>query len=228
MTRGQITDDERAPGPTVSDPPSGDISDAALRKILILVGATLVLVVVAAVTVGVVLWAIPDEPEAPLGTVDIGFLQDMIDHHEQALIIADTYLDNNPSGNARSYASEVVIFQTMELAKMEAWLAGAGLGRGSPDRTAMAWMGMGTSVDEMPGMQTAERIAELTAARGPTADRLFFEIMGDHHVGGAHMADAAAAGADRRTVREFAEKMAYNQKIEAVEYRQAIERLGLA
>ena len=224
MTRLQIPDDERV---ATEDASSGDISDAAIRKLLIIVGATLVVAVLAAVMVAGVLWAIPDEPEAPLGTVDIGFLQDMIDHHEQALTIANIYLDNNPTGSARSYANEVVIFQTMEIARMEEWLAEAGLGRGAPDRTAMAWMGMGTSVDEMPGMQTPERIAELSAARGSTADRLFFEIMGDHHVGGAHMADAAAVGADRAAVRKFAEKMAYNQKIEGVEYRQAIDRLGL-
>jgi len=82
-------------------------------------------------------------------------------------------------------------------------------------------------VAEMPGMQTPERIAELAAASGPDADRLFFEIMSEHHLGGAHMADFAAAYANNGDIREFAKKMAYNQRIEVVEYDLAVKRLGL-
>ena len=40
------------------------------------------------------------------------------------------------------------------------------------------------------------------------------------------MADAAATGANRSKIREFATAMSRNQRIEVVEYDQAIERLG--
>jgi uncharacterized protein (DUF305 family) len=93
---------------------------------------------------------------------------------------------------------------------------------------AMAWMGGGVAVGSMPGMQTAARIGELATASGADADRLFFELMSDHHLGGVHMAQYAAENAQRAEIREFAGKMAYNQQIEVVEYSQAVERLGLA
>jgi hypothetical protein len=45
--------------------------------------------------------------------------------------------------------------------------------------------------------------------------------------GGACTGDAAAAGARRSDIGAFAEKMSYNQRIEVIEYDQAVERLGL-
>ena len=63
---------------------------------------------------------------------------------------------------------------------------------------------------------------------GTDADRLFFEIMTDHHLGGVHMADHAAANGARQEIIDFAESVSRNQRIEVVEYARAMERLGLA
>jgi uncharacterized protein (DUF305 family) len=53
-------------------------------------------------------------------------------------------------------------------------------------------------------------------------------MMTDHHLGGVHMADAAAANGAREEIIEFAEAVSRNQRIEVVEYQRAMERLGLA
>jgi len=203
------------------------ISDAAMRRILLGMGVVFAVAVLAVLFGAAARWATTDDTVEPFGNADIGFLQDMIDHHQQALLISNTYLDNNPDGDAAAYAREVIMFQEFEIARMDDWLEQAGVSRGTPDRAAMAWMGMPTDVASMPGMQDSATIGELADATGAAADRLFFEIMSDHHIGGAHMADAAAASAKRSDIRTFAEKMAYNQRIETVEYSQAVERLGL-
>ena len=52
--------------------------------------------------------------------------------------------------------------------------------------------------------------------------------MTDHHFGGVHMGDHAAANGAREEITEFAESVARNQRIEVVEYQRAMERLGLA
>ena len=203
------------------------ISDAVTRRILVGVAAVMGAAVVAVLFAAAARWATADDRVEPFGNADIGFLQDMIDHHQQALLISNTYLAANPDGDAAPYAREVILFQERDIARMDAWLADAGMTRGTPDRQAMAWMGMPTAVAHMPGMQDPARIEALAAATGADADRLFFEIMSEHHLGGAHMAEAAASGARRSEIREFAEKMSYNQRIEIVEYDQAVERLGL-
>ncbi|MET0909405.1 MAG: DUF305 domain-containing protein [Ilumatobacteraceae bacterium] len=165
--------------------------------------------------------------EAEFGPVEIGFLQDMIDHHEQALLISNTYLENNPDGDAASYARDVVLFQTRDIGRMEQWLDEGGSRRGDPGREAMTWMGMSTPVGEMDGMATPEQIDALAAARGAEADALFFDLMSTHHLGGVHMADSAAANTNVDWLATFAEAVSYGQQIEVVEYDQARERFGL-
>ena len=56
---------------------------------------------------------------------------------------------------------------------------------------------------------------------------LFFVLMTDHHFGGVHMADHAAANGQRPDIVDFAAAVSRNQRVEVVEYDMAMERLGL-
>lgn len=219
-------DDADADAPAAVDE---TMSDEAAQRVLRLVLIVLVTAIVTGLFAGAAIWALgaDDDPPAPMNAVDVGFLQDMLDHHDQALEISNRYLDNQPQGDAAPYAREVIMFQTRDIGWMEDWLAEEGYSRGTPDRTAMAWMGEPTPVAEMTGMQTPERLQELSDARGAEADRLFFEIMSDHHAGGVHMADHAAANGAREEITAFAASVSRNQRLEVVEYQRAMERLGL-
>lgn len=219
--------------PADADEPAADaeqtVSDETTQRVLVGVLIGLGVVVAIAVFAIAALWALrgDDEGPAPMNAVDIGFLQDMLDHHDQALLISETYLAGNPDGDAAPYAREVIMFQEREIGWMEDWLAEEGQARGEPDRDAMAWMGTPVPVADMPGMQSEESLAELAAARGAAADLAFFEMMSEHHLGGVHMADHAAANGSREDIVDFAESVSRNQRIEVVEYQQAMERLGL-
>ncbi len=217
-----------------SQPPSDGpvdqtISDETTQKLLKGVIIVMAAIVVIGLFAGAAIWALDgdNEPAAPMNTVDVGFLQDMLDHHEQALVISNIYIDNNPDGDAVPYAEEVIMFQTRDMGWMNDWLAEEGYAPGEPDRMAMQWMNEPVPVAEMPGMATPERLAELANASGADADRLFFEIMTEHHLGGVHMADHAAANGARAEITDFAESVARNQRIEVVEYEGAMRRLGL-
>lgn len=206
------------------------LSDESVQRLLRLVVIVLVTAVVAGLFAAAAIWALgaDDEPPTPMNAVDIGFLQDMLDHHDQALLISNLYLDDNADGDAAPYAREVIMFQERDIGWMEDWLAEDGYTRGDADRVAMVWMDEPTPVAEMRGMQTPQRLQELADASGTEADRLFFEIMTDHHLGGVHMADHAAANGAREEITEFAESVSRNQRIEVIEYDLAVERLGLA
>jgi uncharacterized protein (DUF305 family) len=223
--------DDSDPG-LVDDQRSADesLSDESAQRLLRLVLIVLVTAVVTGLFAAAAIWALgaDDEPPAPMNAVDVGFLQDMLDHHDQALLISNLYLEDNADGDAAPYAREVIMFQTRDIGWMEEWLADDGYARGEPGRTAMEWMDEPTSVAEMRGMQTPERLQELAAAEGTDADLLFFDMMTDHHLGGVHMADHAAANGARDEIIEFAESVSRNQRIEVVEYQRAMERLGLA
>ncbi len=217
--------DEEAP----VDDTEQSVSDEAMNKLLKGVVIGIAVAVIIGVFAGAAIWALQgdDAPPPPMNAVDVGFLQDMIDHHEQALVISNLYLDGQPDGPAAPYANEVILFQERDLGWMRDWLDEEGYAPGNPDRTAMAWMDEPVPVAEMPGMQTQERLDELANATGAEADRLFFEIMTEHHLGGVHMAEHAAANGARPEIIDFATAVARNQRIEVVEYEGAMRRLGL-
>jgi uncharacterized protein (DUF305 family) len=160
-------------------------------------------------------------------SLDVGFYQDMISHHEQALQMAAVQLASGSDPTVKSFAREILQFQSYEIGLMRQQLADWGVDpRERPD-TAMGWMGEAVPVDEMPGLATEEQMDALRASEGSETDALFLELMAAHHLGGVAMADHAANHAGQDDVRELAATMARNQAIEVNEFRELAERLGL-
>ena len=219
--------DDRAPagdGPTAE----GDLSDATLARLLRWVLIGLGVAAVVGVGVGVAVTVLDrEDPPPPMSATDVGFLQDMLDHHDQAVLISEIYLEERPDAGVAPYAREVILYQDREIAWMEAWLAEEGYERGAPDREAMTWMGMGMPVAEMDGMQSAEALQRLDDATGEDADLLFFAMMTDHHQGGIAMAEHEVMAGTDPEITDFAESVARNQRIEIAEYVAAAERLEL-
>jgi len=165
-----------------------------------------------------------DRPNA----VDVGFSQDMIDHHDQAVSMALALLGKDDIDvSVRTAATEVLIFQRWETGIMDTYLAGWNEPRGDLDRSAMNWMGMVSAVGSMPGMQSEAKMDELRAAQGRQAEQLFLSMMREHHLGGVHMGQYAAEHASDGDVRELAARMARYQQVEANEYTALLQRLGL-
>ncbi len=216
-------------GLDAGDDAGGGVSDATVERFYRIVLIALAVAVLAAAFGVAGVWALgADDPESqPMNEVDVGFLRDMLDHHEQALLISNIYLDERPDSGVAPYAREVLLYQEREIGWMQDWLAEEGYSVGEPDRTAMQWMDEAVPVAEMPGMQSQQRLDELDAATGEDADRLFFQMMADHHLGAIHMGDHAKLNGARQEIIDFATNVSKNQKIEIAEYRAAYERLGL-
>jgi uncharacterized protein (DUF305 family) len=157
--------------------------------------------------------------------VDIGFLQDMTNHHEQAVQMASIAVIEARDPVVREFAKEVLITQQRELGLMEAWLRERGEERLGSDREGMAWMDMAMPVGQMPGMATQEQIDGLRAAEGTDVDLTFLTLMREHHRGGLHMAEDAAARASDADIAELARVIARNQTAEIPEYTAVLERL---
>src|SRR5262249_14346546 len=145
-----------------------------------------------------------DQPNA----VDVGFLQDMIDHHDQAVTMSMAVIGRPSDPTTQSFAREVVIYQRREIGVMDTLLPDWGDGRGNVGRTAMSWMGMPSPVGAMRGMQSADGIAQLGTLTAKDLDKAWFTMMRDHHLGGVHMATYAAQHAHTKKVRELAARIA--------------------
>lgn len=166
-----------------------------------------------------------DRPPAA-DSADVGFLQDMITHHDQALGVATLTVAYGDDPTVRSYAMEVLTFQSYEIGVMTQTLAGWELSRDDRSDEAMAWMDMGVPVEQMPGLLSEEDLDRVGAARGAEIDSLFLELMAEHHRGGLHMAQEAARRVDDDEVAELAARMERNQAGEINEYRALAGRNG--
>jgi uncharacterized protein (DUF305 family) len=159
-----------------------------------------------------------DQPPAA-DSADVGFLQDMATHHEQAIGIALLELAYGEDPTVRSFASDVLTSQSYEVGVMTQMLRTWDHTRSDRSDEAMAWMDMPVAVDQMPGLLTPEQMDEISASRGADLDALFLDRMAEHHRGGIHMAQGAADLADDPDVRDLAERMVRNQSSEINEYR---------
>jgi uncharacterized protein (DUF305 family) len=160
------------------------------------------------------------------GSIEVGFYQDMLTHHEQALGIARLTIADGENPTVRSYATDVLIFQGYEIGLMTAALDDWGFGPEDRSELAMEWMDMGVPLEQMPGLLTDEQMDEIRDGEGADLDALFLEYMAYHHRGGVHMAEYVALNADRDSVRDLAARMAVNQATEINEYRAVADRYG--
>lgn len=161
------------------------------------------------------------------GSVEVGFLQDMLGHHQQAIEMSNLELQGPPVEAIRPFATEILYQQGYEIGVMERTLRAWGHQPSAAGGGAMGWMGREVAVDEMPGMASEVEMAALAAADPPVRSALFVRLMQDHHRGGVHMAEAAAAMARDPFVRDLAGRMARNQRIEIAELDAALLRAGL-
>ncbi len=157
--------------------------------------------------------AIPDP-----NSTDIGFLQDMRAHHEQAQQMAMIYLNaDDADPQLRTVARSILIGQGIDIGRMVELLNGFGAAQLNETDTAMVWMGEPTALDRMPGMATEADIDQLVEANGAEADRIFATLMIAHHEGGIHMADYAVDHANVGAVRALAQQMLDGQQSEVDE-----------
>ena len=175
--------------------------------------------VATALIAGMIGWLVHDTVSEPgAGDIDVGFLQDMRVHHEQAFEIAMTYLDRpDTDPGLRVVARTIVFGQSIEIGRMIELLRSFDAPEAGEDDTAMEWMGMDTSIDTMPGLATETQLEELASASGNTADRLFVDLMTAHHEAGIDMAGFATENASDDDVQAFADSMAKGQRDDIVE-----------
>ena len=98
------------------------------------------LVIAALVLGGAIGWRITkstDAPERPgQGSVDVGFFQDMVTHHNQAVAMGFSYLEHGTDPLLRQIAGEIVGYQASEIGVMNDHLAQWGQ-QGTEGSTAM-------------------------------------------------------------------------------------------
>lgn len=159
--------------------------------------------------------------------VDVGFMQDMRIHHEQAVTMSVIYNGVAPKGNPllSSIAREIVIDQSTEAGRMVQLLRMFHASETNETETAMSWMGMPMPLSKMTGMASDAEMQDLYQARGVEAQRIFATLMIAHHEGGVHMAEYVVTHGRNPEVVGIARGIIASQNGEIRELRGALAKL---
>jgi uncharacterized protein (DUF305 family) len=140
--------------------------------------------------------------DGKLSGQDAMFLQMMIPHHQQAVVISDYALTNSSNADVLKLANQVKAAQQPEITQMEKWLNDSGLGTDP-----------GHSMDGMGGMLTQDQLSMLAKSKGAAFDRLFLSGMIDHHKGAVAMV-SMISNSNNSQIKEFGNQIRISQSAE--------------
>jgi len=145
----------------------------------------------------------PAQPADPHNQADITFARQMTVHHRSAIMMADLAATRASGSEVKALATQIKAAQAPEIKQMTGWLAAWAPDtdmNGMPNSTAASMGGMGSmgagttgAPSAMPGMMSDAEMGQLTAASGPTFDKLFLQMMITHHEGALTMAETETA-----------------------------------
>jgi uncharacterized protein (DUF305 family) len=157
-------------------------------------------------------------------SAEVGFARDMIVHHANAVDMATILRDRTDDDAMRLFALDVMLTQQGQIGQMQGWLQVWELPI-APSLPQMAWMGMPVE-GQMPGMATAEQLAQLDELEGVEADVLFLNLMIPHHQAGVDMARAVLQRTERPEVRALAQAIVTAQETEIAIMREMLQGKG--
>ncbi|MBB4659180.1 DUF305 domain-containing protein [Parvularcula dongshanensis] len=129
--------------------------------------------------------------DARYSPADVAYLQAMIPHHYQAVVMARMAPERTNNEDVLAAAGRIERSQLDEISFMQTWLSDRGEDAPDPESTDH----MHEVSDEAAkahramGMATPEQIAQLEAAQGTEFDRMFLDLMIPHHEGAVTMTD---------------------------------------
>ena len=182
----------------------------------------------------------PDSARHGYTAADVRFMQHMIAHHAQAIVMASLVPTQSTRDDMKLIAERIDVSQRSEISAMQHWLRDRGEMAPEPDAHAMhAAMGhdMGAMSHDstagamplMPGMLTDAELARLGAARGAEFDRLFLQDMIRHHEGALSMvADlfATRGAAQESQIYAFATDVDADQRAEIARMQALLATMG--
>ena len=120
-------------------------------------------------------------PKGALYTkADVEFMQGMIAHHSQAIVMSRMAESHGANSQVLKLSNKIDQSQVPEIRIMQSWLQRNN--QFAPDTSS--WHNMA-----MSGMLTAAQIKELDEARGVNFDRAYLQYMIMHHAGAIKMVD---------------------------------------
>jgi uncharacterized protein (DUF305 family) len=167
----------------------------------------------------------PEDEASPSPTfndTDVAFAQRMIVHHQQAIIMAEMAQTRAQDPQVRRLGAEIEADQQPEIQTLtrllQAW------DRPVPTMTPgrMPHMPTPSGTPHMPRMTPQPDMSPMMDMRGPEFDRMFLQVMIDHHEEAITMARAELQSGANPQARQVAEDIEDSQTDQIAEMRQLL------
>jgi uncharacterized protein (DUF305 family) len=162
---------------------------------------------------------------------DIAFVQGMIPHHAQAIEMAQMAIQKANSPQVKQLATAIQQAQQPEIDQMNGLLATWSV-TSTPPTSGMAGMDPGgmtgmnpggtSSTSAMPGMMSSTQMQQLSQASGAAFDRMFLQMMIEHHTGAITMAETELAKGRNTQAKALAQRIIDAQRAEITTMRQLL------
>ncbi|MFF5519736.1 DUF305 domain-containing protein [Streptomyces coeruleorubidus] len=158
---------------------------------------------------------------------DVMFAQMMIPHHEQALEMSRLADGRASDAEIKTLAADIEKAQDPEIQTMKSWLKAWG----KPESAGESMPGMdhgSGGMDHgsgMSGMMSDEDMKKLEAAKGTEFDRMFAELMIEHHEGAITMAEDEQKKGRDAAAKKLAVDVVRTQSAEVEKFEKILGRL---
>ncbi|WP_406829507.1 DUF305 domain-containing protein [Pedococcus sp. KACC 23699] len=157
---------------------------------------------------------------------DVRFMQDMIVHHAQAIVMVSLVQDRLGDSQVRALAARISDEQRPEIDAMAKWLKANG--KSVPPQAANPESAGGTAHDHgaMPGMASQAQLAKLAEVSGKEADRLWLTLMTAHHEGALAMVVQQHRDGTDDVVSQLGDEIHVTQSVQIGYMREMLDRLA--
>ena len=142
-------------------------------------------------------------PAATFNDADVMFLQMMYPHHAQAVEMAKLVPTRSQNQQVKDLAAAIEKAQAPEMQQMTTLLAG--FGKPAPSATMS---------HSMPGLMTPQQMTELTGLSGTAFDKMWLQMMVEHHQGAITMANDELKNGTNPDAKKMAEAIVTAQQAE--------------
>ncbi len=165
------------------------------------------------------------EQSANFNAADVTFLQQMYPHHAQAVEMAKLADGRTENRQVLDLAAKIEDAQAPEMEQMTQLLES--FGESAPTTAMNGGMGhdMGDGMETGMGMMSQEQMDGLEAASGADFDRMFLQMMIEHHNGAIEMAETELTDGRNDDVKKMAQTIIDAQKAEVEQMTKMLDEM---
>lgn len=167
--------------------------------------------------------AVPEEDDA--NHSDVAFVQMMVPHHEQALVMSRLAPGRASSPQVKALARRIKGSQGPEVLVLASWLQAHDIDVPRAGEDPMSYDHGEHGHTPMEGMLTEQQMTQLRASTGAEFDRMFLTRMIAHHQGAVQMAQTVAVDGTDLRVSEIAADVTVEQQAEINRMRDLLRSL---